>query len=211
MTHLDLEAVLSGKWQDGTRPKDLYARHIANHAEEHVDDIISALGSKSRRVQGGAAELASLLSEHHPRLLLPHVGLFLANLNAKAPILRWEAVCTVGNLAHLDDPQRIRKHITDITSNLSHESIVLQGHSVRALVKIAAAWPEEAASILAALVAAEQHFPGNRIGYLVEAMGGFAGHGDLVADAKQFAERYTSSDIKSVAAKARKARKVLGG
>lgn len=209
MTSLDLDSVLRGKWEAGTRPKDLFESHIAEHPREHVDDIIAGLSSKNRRVQGGCAELASLLSEAHPELVYPHVTLFLKNLSAKAPILRWEAVCTVGNLARVDDGALIPSRVKDITACLHHESIVLQGHAVRALSKIAKVFPETAGGIFGALAGAKDRFPGNRIGYVLEAMAVFVGDPALATRARRFVEPYLDSEVRAVATKARRAHKVL--
>jgi hypothetical protein len=58
----DILAVLADKWEDGTRPADLYAGQIAARPRDYLDAILAGLASKNKRVQGGCAELASLLS-----------------------------------------------------------------------------------------------------------------------------------------------------
>jgi hypothetical protein len=103
----DLLRLLEGKWEAGTRPADLYARYVAKRPASYVEMILAGLASKHKRVQGGCAELASRLSADHPTVLYPHLELFLRSLEAKAPILRWEAACTLGNLAAVDDDGRI--------------------------------------------------------------------------------------------------------
>lgn len=210
MNRLDLLAVLAGPWGDGTRPKDLFKLHVSKRPERFVSDILAGLASKERRVQGGSAELASLVSEARPDLLYPHVDLFLENLTAKAPILRWEAVCTLGNLASVDEQNKIGPRIEGIISCLSHESIVLQGHAVRALGKLARAKPKLGPKALDALIGAQENFPGNRIGFVVETMPAFAANPKLRTKAREFVETWTTSEVKVVASKARKAMKALG-
>jgi hypothetical protein len=46
-------------------------------------------------------------------------------------------------------------------------------------------------------------FPGNRIGFLVEAMGSFMSNKTLAPIAGKFAKAYVKSEIKSVAKKAK--------
>ena len=98
---IDILSALDGKWEDGTRPKDLFANHIAGSPADYLPAILAGLAGEKRKVQSGCAELAALISETTPELLLPHADLFVANLDADAPVLRWEAVCVIGNLAAL--------------------------------------------------------------------------------------------------------------
>lgn len=209
MNRVDLLALLAGPWGAGTRPKALFALHVSKRPDVFLPDILAGLGSKERRVQGGAAELASLLSEARPDLLYPHVDLFLRNLTANAPILRWEAVCTLGNLASIDVKERIPPRIDSILACLSHESIVLQGHAVRTLGKLTRANPKLGPKVLGALLGAQEYFPGNRIGFVVETMPVFASDPVLREKARKFVEKWTTSEVSVVASKARKAMKAL--
>lgn len=209
MTRVDIHSILAGKWEDGTRPKDLYKTHILENPLVYLNDIIQGLGFQERRVQSGCAELAALLSEDAPNLLYPHAELFISNLEAKAPVLRWEAVCTLGNISSVDKLEKTPKLIKRFTNFLGDKSIVLQGHSVRALTKIAKAFPETSSDILEALLAHTDYFPGNRIGFIVEAMEPFVGNPKFVSKVRRFVEPFLESDIKSVVKKARKVMKSL--
>jgi hypothetical protein len=207
---VDILSTLEGKWEDGTRPKDLYALHVSKAPKAYVATLIEGLGSKARRVQGGCAELCSLLSADHPELLAEHAGLFLANLTAKEPILRWEAACTVGNLAATAQAGRIAAHLDALIDNLRHESIVLQGHSARALGKVAKVNPKLAPKILEALFDAAPHFPGTRVGYLVEAAESFTAIPAMAKRIRELVTPYSTSELKPVATKARRVLKKLG-
>ncbi|MFW9933361.1 MAG: hypothetical protein ACFFDR_11955 [Candidatus Thorarchaeota archaeon] len=202
---IDLHEILLGKWEDGTRPKDLYANHIAKEPKKYLDSIIKGLGSDQKRIQSGCAELGSFLSEDRPELLYPYIDLFMNNLEAKEPVLRWEAVCTIGNLAEVDGAGKVLNQLNSIIAFLDDKSIVLQGHAVRALTKIVKKHPERGKQVLDALVSARAKFPGNRVGFLVEAMGFFALLPKDRSRALEFAKEYIDSDIKSVATKAKKA------
>lgn len=148
---------------------------------------------------------ASLVSVGRPSTLLyPFVDHFLDNLDTDEPVVRWEAVCTLGNLATVDKQHKISVAVPRITPNLRDKSIVLQGHSVRALAKIARANPEKGAEILNALIGAADAFPGNRVGFAVEAMEYFLEAKPLLPKVRAFVESHRRSDIHVVAAKARK-------
>ena len=208
---IDVVTTLAGPWADGTRPKDLFALHIAADSAAYVPDIVVGIRDGKGKAQAGCAELASLVSEQNAEVLWPHCDLFAGNLSARQPVVRWEAVCVLGNLAALDAGRELVPCIPDIEAQLTHASIVLQGHSVRALGKMARAYPGEAAGILEALTASAAGFPGTRVGYLVEVMGAFADDPVVRPAARAFAEPYVHCGLPSVAAKARKAMRALGG
>ncbi|MBN2496150.1 MAG: hypothetical protein JXR96_16275 [Deltaproteobacteria bacterium] len=197
-----IHALLDGKWEDGTRPKDVYALYVSKKPQAHVEAVVRGLRADSRRIQNGCAEIASLLSEERPELLYPHLSLFVENLEAGEPVLRWEAACTVGNLAAVDEGRRIPGCLPRLFGFLGDKSIVLQGHAVKALAKCARAYPEEAPGILTELVAAKERFPGNRVGTLIEAMASFVQSARLAKKAAAFVEPYSRSEIQSVAKKA---------
>ncbi len=204
MAKARIQELLDGKWEDGTSPGDVFELHVLRNPSSYIDDIIAGLMSERKRVQSGCAELASLVSEHSPELLYRHLSLFEANLEANQPVLRWEAVCTIGNLARVDKSQEIRSLIDIIAGFLRSESIVLQVHSARALTKISEAFPDEAPGMMKRLLAAEDAFPGNRIGFIVESMGAFISDERTAKDARKFVERYARCETASVAAKALK-------
>ncbi|MFW9798917.1 MAG: hypothetical protein ACFFD9_00625 [Candidatus Thorarchaeota archaeon] len=209
MTKVDIHTLLKGKWEDGTRPKDLYASHISANPLDYLEDILQGLSSEERRVQSGCAEVASLLSEDKPELLYPSIELFVDNLDAKAPVLRWEAVCALGNLASVDTDGRLPALVDKMTSFLQDKSIVLQGHTVRALSKVVRAYPKTAPRIIDELLSSVELFPGNRVGFLVEAMASFVEDVDLLPRARSFVQSYIESDIRSVASKAKKVMKMM--
>lgn len=200
----DIHQLLAGKWEDGTRPKDVYGLYVSKTPEAYLDTILRGFQSPEARVRAGCTILASLLSEDRPLLLYPFVNLFLNNLDSKEPVTRWEAVCTVGNLAGVDKQHRIPAAAKRIIPNLRDESIVLQGHSVRALGKIARANPEKGAELLDALISAADAFPGNRIGFVIEAMEYFLEAKPLLPKVRAFVEPYLKSNVNVVVAKAKK-------
>ena len=200
----DIHRLLVGKWEDGTRPKDVYALYVSKEPEAYLDTVIHGIESPEARVRSGCTELASFLAEDHPTLIYPFVDLFLNNLDSKEPVVRWEAVCTLGNLEVADKQHKIPPAIKRILPNLRHESIVLQVHSVRALSKIARANPERGAEILDALIGAADAFPGNRVGFIIEAMEYFVEAKPLLPKVRAFVESHLKSDVSVVVAKAKK-------
>ena len=206
---VDILGILSGKWEDGTRPKDVYKLYVSKEPADYVMAIVEGLSSTERRVQNGSAEVASYLSETNPEMLYPHLQLFLRNLKAKEPVIRWEAVCTLGNLASVDSEEVIPGYIDAIMPYLEDKSIVLQGHTVRALAKIAKVFPDTAPGILESLIGVIDYYPGNRVGFIVEAMEFFKDYENLQPKVKEFVEPYIDSDMKVVARKARRTSKRL--
>jgi hypothetical protein len=110
----------------------------------------------------------------------------------------------LGNLAAADRQRKIPAAVKRIIPNLRHKSIVLQVHSVRALSKIARANPEKGAEILNALVGAADAFPGNRVGFIIEAMEYFLEAKPLLSKVRAFVEPYLKSDVNVVVTKAKK-------
>ena len=207
---IDVLEALSGKWEDGTRPKDIYEMYVVESPEKYVDIIVEGLGSPQRKVQSGCAELTSLLSEDRPELLYPSLQLFVDNLGAKKPVLRWEAVCTLGNLATVDVEGKILGYIDVLKPFLNDKSIVLQGHTVRALAKIAKSSSKSSEDILETLISMKDHFPRNRVGFIIDVMMYFDDYEELRPKIREFVEPYLESDVKVVAKKAKKALKNLG-
>ena len=205
----ELHSILSGKWEDGTRPKDIYDRCIRTTPGTYVDNIIDGLSCGDRRIENGCSELASLMSAEYPELLYPHVSLFIANINAKEKMIRWEAVCTLGHLAAVDDARLIVPFIPRIIVHLRDKSIVLAGHALATLSKMALAYPDRARDIFSALIEAADAFPGNRIGFVIEAMGPLIALESLNAAIEKFVFPYTKSPVKVVARKATKVLKNL--
>ena len=202
----DILELLDGKWTDGTRPKDVYKLYVSKSPEAYIEPIVAGLNSEKRKVQSGFVILASLLSEDYPAIVYPYIELFLNYLKAKEPVLRWEAVCILGNLASVDKKNKIPPYVDQIAPFLGDKSIVLQGHTVRALAKIAKAFPENAPKILDLLQNSKKNFPDNRIGFVIEAMELLIPNAELRPKIVSFVEPYTKSTINVVA---RKATKVL--
>lgn len=206
---INLQNKLAGKWEEGTRPKDLFRKQIAAQAEEYVPQIIAGLQGSDKKVQNGCAELASLMSEENPQALYAHHELFVHNLAAKEPVLRWEAVCTLGNFAAADKKKVLPAQLPKLFPLLKDKSIVLQNHTVQALTKIGAVYILEAEKILTQLLAHTKHFPGNRVGFIVEALARLVTVLPLRSQIRKFAETQSRSKTAVVAKKATKLLKLL--
>jgi hypothetical protein len=202
---VDVIGMLSGKWEDGTRPRDLYERIISKSPGEYLPTLLEGIRSPERRVQSGCAELLTSLSEERPELVYPYVDIFVEGLEAPEPVVRWESVATLGNLAGVDSRGVVSRQVDRIAGNLS-SGAVLQGHSVRALSKIAMANPEMADSILNELLSAADLFPGKRMGLLIESMERFLAEPRHVRIVETLVRPHAQSEIGVVA---RKARRVL--
>ena len=206
---IDLVEALSGKWDDGTRPADLYSGHVALDPVYYAPFIVAGLSCEDRRVQNGCAELASLLAEEHPELLLEHLSLFESNLSNPAKAIRWEAVCTLGHLSSAATPSAQDGWVTAIIPFLRDKSIVLQGHALRSLARIGAAHGEYAPRVFDAITGAADAFPRNRLGFVAEAIEILADAPEVRESARAFLEPLTTSSVSVVARKAKRALKSL--
>lgn len=209
-SNIDIFETLRGKWEDGTRPKDLYTEHVSKNPEAYVETLIKGLDSGDKRVQSGSAELVSLLSEERPDLLTSYFDKFIDNLEAKAPVLKWEAVCTLGNLARVDEEKKILSLLPMIYPLLEHKSIVLANHTVQALSKIAEYNQVKAEEILDKLIESSPLFEKTTVGFIIEAVGRFKDYDELVPKVREFVEPYLMSEMKVVAQKATRTMKKLG-
>jgi hypothetical protein len=143
----NLHLVLEGKWMDGTRPKDLYKIYVSENPNNYVNHLLDGLNSNIGKVYNGCAELLSLLSEDHPEILFPYIGIFINGLCSKSAVVRWESVCTLGNLAYVDSENKTFEILPRLYPFLKEKSIVLQGHTVNAITKIAMNNHEKAAEV----------------------------------------------------------------
>lgn len=207
---MNIYETLRGKWEDGTRPKDIYSEYVSVEPEKYLDELLAGLDSTERRVQTGYAELVSLLSEDHPELLAPYIVKFIGNLDAKAPVLKWEAACTLGNLAGVDTEKKIPAILDVMYPFLEHKSIVLANHTVQALSKIAVHNPDRAEEILDKLIEKAPLFKKTTVGFIITALARYKDYEELLPKIKVFVEPYTESEMKVVAKKAKKTLKVLG-
>ncbi len=207
---MEIFEALRGKWEDGTRPKDLYTEYVSKNPGAYLEKLIQGLDSEERRVQTGSAELLALLSEDYPDLVAPFIDKFIGNLDAREPVLRWEAVCTLGNLARVDREKKVQSVLPTLYPLLGHESIVLANHTVQALSKIAENHHEKADEILGQLVKVAPHFKKTTVGFIIEAVARFKDYDELVPKVKEFVEPYLVSDMKVVAQKAKRTLKKLG-
>ncbi len=207
---VDVVGKLSGKWRDGARPRDLYEGIISKSPREYLPILIKGFRSSERRVQSGCAERLTSLSEERPELVYAHVDLFIEGLDAPQRVVRWESVATLGNLALVDSRGLVSRQVDRILANLD-SGAVLQGHSVRALSKIAKANPEMADSILRRLLSSAELFPANRMGFLIESIEGFLTDPDRIRLIEDFVEPHSHSEIRAVAQKARRVLKLIAG
>lgn len=205
-----MHEILRGKWGDGTRPKDLYEKYILVNPEKFLGQLISGLDSDEKRIQSGSAELMALLSEERPELVGPYMDKFIDNLDAKAPVLRWEATCTLGNLAGVDSGKKIPALLDRIYPQLEHKSIVLANHTVQALSKIGVHNPEKADEILDKLIEKSSLFKKTTVGFIIEAVARYKDYKELHPKIKAFVEPFTESEMKVVSRKAKKTLKILG-
>lgn len=206
----EILTLLDGKWEDGTRPADLWEQRVSTDPAAYVPVLLAGLDQAAKKVRNGCAELASRLAAAHPELLVPHAPRFADNLRSDAAVVRWEAACTLGHLAGADTTGVVVAQRPLLQEHLRASSIVLQGYCVKALARLAEIHPELAPEILDALLDARGAFPSNRVGFVVEAMQSFVAYPELSQRALRLARDLAESPIRSVATKARRVLRAAG-
>ncbi|MBN2529663.1 MAG: hypothetical protein JXR76_24955 [Deltaproteobacteria bacterium] len=207
---VDIYHLLKGTWDDGTRPKDIFASIVRDHSKAYVSEIIAGISCGESKIENGCAELASLVSEKFPEQVYPHVKVFIDNIDERQKkVLRWEAVCVLGSLARVDKGGIIVPVIPKIKMHLRDKSIVLAGHAVRALSKMAVAYPDHTMDIFNALTTAADAFPGNKIGFVIEAMAPIIELNRINDEIRSFVQPYAQSPVKVVARKTAKVLRML--
>jgi hypothetical protein len=169
---------------------------------DYMDDVITALGSDDEDLQTYCAEALSILSEEQPETLCPYIDVFINNLTGNTTELRCYAVDIIGNLACVDESNKIPEQIRTIARYLTSRNEQVQNRSVRALGKIAQGNPDSAERIFNLLISHKKHFSGERICIILESFNFFSENQELHEDARRFIEHYINSSSRPVKEKA---------
>lgn len=170
-----------------------------------LSDAVKGLDSDSVKVRYGCAEIISRLSENSPKRVYPFVERIIANLEAEERCLKWEAVCTVGNLARVDNGNRVCGLSGSIAKNLGSDDVLLKVHTIRALGKLGRAFPDERQAVFGSLAKAVAELPPESKGFAFEGLFYLAGYPDLKPKIRKLAKPYLHHPLKPLRAKAQRA------
>ena len=107
-----------------------------------LPQVLKGIESDNKRIKNAAAKTAKLLSEQKPEVLYADIDFFIHRLLTDDTILKWIAMDVVGNLATVDEKNKINKRVIDkLITLLSDESMITAGHSIDNLGKIAGSKP----------------------------------------------------------------------
>ncbi|MCY3410686.1 MAG: hypothetical protein INQ03_03515 [Candidatus Heimdallarchaeota archaeon] len=202
---IDILSKLDGKWEVGYKPKDL-AQVVLKDLDYYLPIVLEGIAQDKKKLQSGCSEILSIVSEVKPEVIYPYVDTFIRNLNSERPVLRWEAVCTLGNLISVDNENKIIPHLSKIIENLTSDSIVLKLHSFRAMIKIAIEKKEVRDKIVNVSLDHREYFEGNTVGFLFEEFAKLAHLDGYNRDAViALLEEYLDSNEKILARKSKKA------
>lgn len=83
------------------------------------------------------AKNAIALSKENPEKLYPEFNFFLQFLLSENHVLKWTAIIIIGNLARVDDKNKIDKIIPVFFSFLEDKNMITACNAMKALVNIA--------------------------------------------------------------------------
>ena len=116
------------------------AAAIAIEFSDLIPGMISMTDSDITKVRYGAAKALTIVSEKSPELLYRHVDGILNLLKTDKTIIKWNAIMQLGNMAKVDEDNKIGKEmIVYLSSLLDDDSMVTAGHAIENLAKIAEA------------------------------------------------------------------------
>lgn len=207
---LDIITILSGKWEDGTRPEDL-AVTVLQDVDMYMPILFEGLNHKKKKVQSGCAVILSTISEVKPNKMIKDIDLFIKNIDAKEPVKKWHAICTLGNIVQEDKEDKIAKNVERIYNHLQNKSVVLRIHCLRALIKIAVYRDDLRSDIVDNILANRTYFVRNEIGFIFEEMAKLAKFDNYNrSNVLDLIKNYENSEVSILSKKAKKSLKEFG-
>jgi len=117
--------------------------------------LLKGVSSPKATVRYGCAKVLMDLSEEYPEKLYPHMDVFIALLDTKYRILRWNAMAIIANLAEVDKDQKFDAIFDKYYGFLNNEYMVTVANVVGNSGKIALAKPYLINGITAELMKVE--------------------------------------------------------
>lgn len=134
---------------------ELYAEKKA-HERITIPELIDGLASLSPAMKFGCAKALRFISEREPVLLLPFRGELDRLLDAENPILRWNGLRIMGNIATHARPNVAAEILTNILAVMRGDSLIAAANAIEALPPIAHAHGEFIPRIMNELVLIEK-------------------------------------------------------
>ncbi len=115
-------------------------------------DLIEGIGSNKAAVRFGSAKALVQMSETAPELLYPHFDFFLAMLDHKNSILRWNAAQILAGLAAVDTEEKLEAAMDKYLSPIGGPEMIAAGTAMKGAARIALAKPRLADNLATAIL-----------------------------------------------------------
>ena len=134
--------------------KQSFPRIVARVRDEPVlvDSLLEGLSSITPPVKFGSAKALWLLGEAAPELLYPRFDVFLALLDSKNSILRWNATRALACLAPVDSDEKLVAALDKYLSPIPGPQMIAAVNTIQWASRIALAKPHLADRIARAIV-----------------------------------------------------------
>ena len=78
-----------------------------------LPQVLKGIESENKRIKNAAAKTAKLLSDQKPEILYADIDFFIDRLRTDDTILKWIAMDVIGNLALVDEKNKVNKRVID--------------------------------------------------------------------------------------------------
>lgn len=93
--------------------------------------------SDKPKIKYGCAKLAITLSEKKPKMIYPHLDLFIKLLDGENRILKWTAIRVIGNLSQADAKGKINQLMPRLIQFVHDQEMITAANAIKALGVIA--------------------------------------------------------------------------
>lgn len=109
---------------------------------KEIAELIEALKVEKRAVKFSYEKVLRLASERRPKIIYPYFDVFVDLLDSDNSFLKWGAILTIGNLAAVDNNEKIEAIFKKYYSPISGPTMVTAANIIGSSSKIALARPE---------------------------------------------------------------------
>ena len=121
-----------------------------------IEDLVRGLDSDQPCVRYGAAKALREISEREPVRVYPYIDRFLLLMDGDDTFLRWRSQRILGNLAVIDDANRLEAGLDRILQPITRHELIGAANAIAAAAQIACARPQLADQITAAFLKTER-------------------------------------------------------
>jgi hypothetical protein len=168
-----------------------------------VSQLLAGLESTEKRTKLAASKALRDLSRERPAAVYPHFERFARLLDDQNNVLKWNAILTLAHLAPVDADGRLEAILDRYLAPIDGPVMITSANTIKGAAMIAAARPNLAARIAAAIMRVEKAryaTPECRnvaIGHALEALRSMRG-----AEARELAKRHLRNPRAATAKKA---------